>query len=123
MTETETITLTNDGDLDVRFEGHKLGAWSSRRSAMETPSKQGEDNRWTELHVYWRPDPNAGKNAPAGLGCWIVQEIGVSQWQGEVDRHTVHVADTDGELVEALGTGRLAKEVYHDLGIDAVREV
>lgn len=116
---TETITLENDGDLDVRFEGYKLGSWSSRRRA---PEVQNDDTRWTEIHVYWRPDPDAGKDRPESVGRYIVQEIGVTMWQGEVDRHTVHIADTEGELIEALGTGRLAKEVYRDLGIEAVRE-
>ena len=117
---TETITLENDGDLDVRFEGYKLGSWSSRRRA---PEVQNDDTRWTEIHVYWRPAAEyLDGYTSEDLGRYIVQEIGVTLWQGEVDRHAVHIADTEGDLVKALGTGRLAKEVYRGLGIEAVRE-
>ncbi len=44
--------------------------------------------------------------------------VGRTQWQGEHDRHAAKVCDTVGQVVEFLGAGWLAKELYEEAGID-----
>lgn len=102
----ETITLERDDDRDVRFAGERVAEVSSHH--YEGP----RNTRWTELTLY---RTTGGK--------WVCQEVGVTCWQGEHDRHAVHIADSEEALIRQLGTGWLAKALYANAGIECVEEV
>lgn len=102
----ETITLDRDQAPDVRFTGEKVAHVSSFRQSG--PGSQ----RWTELNLY---KTKSGK--------WVCQEVGMSLWVGEETRYSVHIAETDKELVDSLGAGSLAKDLYYSAGIECVEDI
>lgn len=105
-TDMETITLIRDNDRDVRFAGEEVARESSH-------DINGPRNiRWTELVLY----------RTAG-GKWVCHEIGHTRWQGETTRHRVHIAEDDDGLIDSLGTGWLAKDLYEAAGIDATTNI
>jgi len=69
----------------------------------------GTAGRWSELRLY---RTRGGK--------YICEQIGRTQWQGEHDRHSGAVCETEVEVQEFFGHGWLAKELYDDAGIAAV---
>ena len=81
----DAFTLERDGDRPLRFTGTLLGSASSR-----TNSGPGQ-NRWWEVGLY----------ATEG-GAYVVQVVGVTCWQGEVDHHTVKTAAAPEEVLVAL---------------------
>lgn len=96
----EIIELERDTGPDVRFQGERIAAATSLEH-------DGPRNiRWTELTLY---RTRGGK--------LVCAEVGHTRWQGERTRRAVHVADGEAELVDALGYGWLAKELYDDAGI------
>lgn len=98
--------LTRSGERDVRFEGVLLAEVSNR-------SHQGPfQNRWTEIDVY--------RTVAGKFVCQVTQR---SLWVNEADHFEVYVRDRLDELVDVLGYGALAKELYDDLGVDASEEV
>lgn len=105
-TDMDIITLERDNNRDVRFNGEKIATVSSRE--ISGPGS----NRWTELHLY-----------RTAAGRLICHEVGRTQWQGEHDRHAVHIADDGDGLIETLGTGWLAKELYAEVGIECVAHI
>lgn len=102
----DAITLENDHGRDVRFTGEEIASASSHH--YEGPS----NTRWTELTLY-RTDS----------GRLICGEVGLTCWQGESDRHTVHVCADEAALIESVGTGWLAKELYDEAGIDHAEDI
>lgn len=102
----DTITLTRDDDRDVRFSGDEIASVSSWEHSG--PRNQ----RWTNLSLY--------RTASGKLVC---DEVGKSLWRGEHDRNQVHIADTEGQLIESVGTGWLAKDLYDEAGIDHAEEI
>lgn len=99
----EHITLKCDDDLDVSFTGEELASVSSWKEGSQ---------RWTELDLY----------RTAG-GTLICHEIGASKVEGERTRFAVHTADSEPDLIEQVGTGWLAKELYRAAGIKAVNTI
>lgn len=98
----DTIELFRDDGPDVRFQGEKTASASSFEH-------DGPRNiRWTELALY----------RTAG-GKWVCHEIGCTKWDGERTRRALHIADSEAALIEMVGHGWLAKELYEDAGIDA----
>lgn len=102
----EVITLERDDARDIRFTGKLVAQTSSREHSGP------RSNRWTVLRLY---KTKGGK--------WVAHQIGRTQWQGEQDRYSVVMADTDEELVERLGSGWLAKDLYWLAGIDAAEDI
>ncbi|UYV20949.1 hypothetical protein K1Y77_17165 (plasmid) [Halomonas qaidamensis] len=102
----ETITVERDNDADLRFKGEQVATASSHH--FEGP----RNIRWTELTLY---RTKGGK--------LVCEEIGRTRWQGERTRHSAVVADTEAELVKALGYGWLAKDLYEAAGIDYAVEI
>ncbi len=102
----ETITLENHQGPDVRFQGEEIASTTSK--AINGPGS----TRWTELTLY---RSQGGK--------LICHEVGITCWEGEHNRYTVHFADDEKELIEALGYGRLAKVLYAEAGIDHAVDV
>lgn len=100
-TDMETITLTRDDGPDARFTGEKIASASSHHYDGTRSA------RWTELDLY-----------RTAKGTLICHEIGKTLWVGETTRYSVHIADDSESLVDQVGHGRLAKELYDEAGID-----
>ncbi len=56
-------------------------------------------------------------------GKYICEQVGRTQWQGEHDRHSGAVCETEAEVQEFFGHGWLAKELYDRAGIQAVEVI
>ena len=100
------VRLPRDGQKDIKLRGVELSEVSSKWHRGEA------QNRWTEISLY--------KSCSGKLVAYV---CGRTQWQGEQDRHAVHVCETQEELINDLGTGWLAKEAYEEAGIECVEEV
>ena len=92
-------TLYRPDQPDLSFRS--TDEWAER-----TPENCG---RWEVINVYLTP---AGK--------YITQHIARTCWQGENDTHTVTASIDIPGLVEALGQGDLAKEIYAAMNITNV---
>lgn len=101
----EKIELENHHGADVRFTGEKI-------AHATTQTYLRDQTRWTELDLYRSEG-----------GVWICHEIGRTMWEGEEDRFTVYVAVDEQELVQKVGLGRLAKELYDEAGIDHAQDI
>lgn len=112
--ETDEMTrkeLNRDNGRNLVFTGELIGsASSSPNNAHSNYSR--ETGRWTELNLY----KTAG-------GKFVCHSIGRTQWQGEHDRYSAQVCETESDVVDFFGTGWLAKELYGNAGIDATEEV
>ena len=102
----ETFTLERDNLPDLRFTGHEIARVTSRK--VGGPGS----NRWTELHLY---QTDSGK--------LVCHAIGKTQWDGETDRYSAYVAESEQELIHLVGTGNLAKDLYAEAGIDCVEDI
>lgn len=80
----------------LQFSGELLHEVSSR----------GQSPRWTELRVYRTRDKTG----------YLTEECGMSNVAGEVPRVSFRFAATKVDAVRALGRGKLALELYRDLG-------
>lgn len=96
----DLITLDNDNAADVRFHGESIAEVSSY-NPDDRPS------RWTDMILY-----------RSTTGKYVCQVIGRTTNEGERTRYTVHVCSDENELIEKLGHGWLAKDLYDDVGID-----
>lgn len=104
--EAQAHSVARDGEPDLAFVGWELAHASSQR--INGPSS----TRWTELALYLTQS-----------GRLVVESMGRTLWEGEVDRYEAHICDGAEEVVEALGHGWLAKELYSKAGIDAAERV
>ena len=104
--ETTRHTVERDGDRDLRFDGRLVASATSHHH--EGP----RNTRWTELELY----ETAG-------GQFVAAEIGKSLSQGEINRYAAWVCDDHEAVIEALGLGTLAKELYAKAGIDCTEEI
>ena len=102
----ETFELARDDGPDVRFQGEQIAGASSFHH--EGP----RNTRWTELKLF---RTKGGK--------LVCQEVGQTCWDGERTKYRLHFAESEAEMVEALGFGWLAKELYEDAGIDHAQEI
>ena len=105
-TNPTNFILKNDDNPDIKFEGYYLNGVSSKWVRGQ------EQNRWTDLEVYLTVG-----------GSLIFRERGLTQWQGEHDRHAVTVCKSFEDLIEAAGHGWLAKELYESLKINDAEKV
>ena len=111
MSEHTQFTLEVDGAPDLRFSGEKI-AGTSNSPDRASGDWSGETGRWTTLRLY----------RTAG-GKYVCQRIDHTQWQGERDTHRAEVCDSLEAVRTFFGHGRLAKDLYFEAGIDAVREI
>lgn len=100
------ITIERDNDRDLTFVGEELAQVSS----ADPYGNNG--GRWTVLKLF---KTRGGK--------YVCQSIGRTQWQGERDRYAAEVCDTEAQVIAFFGQGRLAKEIYADVGIVNVQHV
>ncbi len=107
----EKHQITVDGEPDIRFTGELVASTStSGDNGMRNFS--GSAGRWTELELY---RTQGGK--------FVCSQVGRTQWQGERDRHTGKVCQTEAEVIEFFGHGRLAKDLYDEADIDYAIDV
>jgi hypothetical protein len=98
----ETITLTIDNAPDIRFTGeHVAGGMTWSESA-----------RWIVLELY-----------QTASGKYVCHQICRPEREGEQDRFSGKVCDTEAEVIEFFGHRWLAKELYEDAGIEDVQVV
>ena len=88
----EEFTIKNDDAPDIRFKGEELAKASSATN---------NSTRWHVLKL-WK----------TGGGKYICQQIGRTQWQGEVDRYKAAVCTSPAEVISFFGHGDTAKELY-----------
>lgn len=81
----------------IEFVGRKVGMVSSR----------GSKPRWTELHGYITEGGN-----------YVVEKIGMSDIEGEMKRVTVYNFRTLESMMNKIGTGSLALDLYQVMGIE-----
>ena len=98
--------LRTDDQSDVRFRGRKLCEVSNRWRHGR------EETRWVELTLY----QTLG-------GFFVIQRADMSLWQAESSSYSVALATSHAEIVEHLGQGLLAKELYQKANIENVRIV
>lgn len=98
----DTHTLPNDGRRDVQFDGREL-------ATVRGPERKG---RQTTLTLY-----------VTRAGAFVAHECNRSTNEGERDRHTVHVCPNEDALIEAVGTGPLARHLYLNAAIACVEVV
>ena len=98
----ETIELSRDHGPDVRFQGEEIASASSYH--FEGP----RNIRWTELVLY----------RTAG-GKFVCSEVGRTRWVGERTRYAAHIADSVAGLIDLVGHGWVAKDLYAAADIDA----
>ncbi|MDA0790259.1 MAG: hypothetical protein O2780_12480 [Proteobacteria bacterium] len=108
----KTITLTIDNAPNIRFTGEKVAHASTHPDQAMGSSWSGETGRWTVLDLY---RTTSGK--------YVCHQIGRTQWQGEQDRYSGKVCDTEAEIIEFFGHRWLAKELYESAGFEDVQEV
>ena len=78
----DEITIYRDGTLPLRFTGEELATASS-----EAPGKR----RWVVVTIYRTDD-----------GRYVVHGVGVSDVDGEEDRHWATVCNAPDDVIEAL---------------------
>lgn len=83
----DEITIYRDGTLPLRFEGEELATASS-----EAPGKP----RWFVVTIY------RTVNDEPGAARYVVHGVGVSDVEGEEDRHWAVACANADEVIEAL---------------------
>jgi hypothetical protein len=76
--------LRRDGAPPLRFLG---------RLITESTSRRNDSTRWTDVSVY-----------RSQSGKWILQTIGRTIWEGEVDRYSVIHGDSAADLIKKIET-------------------
>jgi hypothetical protein len=107
----QRYVLKRDGEADVRFTGERI-AEASSSAERSRGDYSGTTGRWTELSLY---RTKGGK--------YVCHSVGRTQWQGEHDRYATEVCNSEAAVVNYLGHGWLAKELYAEAGIDAAEEI
>ena len=105
------MTRDIDGDKDLSFTGELIAANSSSAETARGDFS-GSVGRWAELRLY---RTKGGK--------YVCEQVGRTQWQGEHDRHSGAVCETESEVQKFFGHGWLAKELYEEAGIEAVEVI
>lgn len=107
----ETFTLSIDNAPDLRFTGELIAENSSSANNARS-DYSGSTGRWTELALY----------RTIG-GRYICHQIGRTQWQGEHDRYSGKVCETEAEVIAFFGHGWVAKGLYEEAGITDALEI
>jgi hypothetical protein len=104
--ETKQFTIKRDGERSLSFKGRLIAeAKSSPNNACSNWSH--ETGRWTELRLY-----------RTAAGKLVAEQVQRTQWQGESDSHAARVCTSDQQVVDFLGLGWLAKELYDEAEVD-----
>lgn len=106
-----TETIERNGKPDLQFNGERVASTSNSPDRGHS-DWSGETGRWTALSLY-RTDS----------GKYVCHRVERTQWQGERDTHTAAVCDSVDGVREFFGYSDLAKEIYHEAGIQAAEVV
>ena len=98
--------VERDNAPDLKFTGVKIAMASSK------PAYGNDGGRWTVLELY----------ATKG-GKYIAATTGVTCWQGEHDRYDAKVCNSEADVIEYLGHGWVAKEIYEIAGIENTKKI
>lgn len=110
--EMKEYVIERDNGPSIKFTGiHVAGAGSSANNAAGS-SYSGQTGRWCELDLY---QTKGGK--------FVCAEVGYTQWQGERNRYSATVCDTEAEVIKFFGQGWLAKRLYDYAKIENVEVV
>lgn len=101
----EAFDIQRDGKTDLKFTGEQVASASSK-------AVYNDGGRWTVLKLY---KTKGGK--------YVCQSIGRTCWEGETDRYSGEVCNTEAEVIAFFGHGRLAKELYHEAGLSDAETV
>ena len=93
--------LTNDNDSDLEFDGQLVAYVTSESEDKNMPKK-----RWTEIYLY---KTESGK--------YVTHEVGCTVMPNERDRFQATIHGDHRGVVNGLGMGWLAKELYAEAGI------
>jgi hypothetical protein len=53
----------------------------------------------------------------------VCSEVGRTRWVGERTRYALHIADSAAGLIDLVGHGWVAKDLYEKAGIDHAVEI
>lgn len=105
------VVVERDDEPAITFTGVKIAStWNSGDRGH--PKYSGSTGRWTVLNLY---RTKGGK--------LVCERIERTQWQGEQDRHEGVVCESEREVIEFFGHGRLAKTLYAEADISTAVEV
>lgn len=99
-TDMNEYIIKRDNKTSLNFNGELIASAASDANNY-SGSYSGTTGRWTELELY----RTAGSR-------YVAVQVGRTQWQGEHDRYSASVCATATEVVDYLGLGWLAKELY-----------
>lgn len=106
MGEDRVYNIEQDEGPDLEIIGRQIARIASGDKHFNNRG------RWTELAIY-----------RTAAGKFVATEIGRTANRGERDRHSYWICSTEQDVVECLGFGRLAKDLYRQAGIDAAQAV
>lgn len=106
-----TIVVERDNDRDIKFTGERIASVSSSANNARS-DYSGTRGCWATLNLY---QTKGGK--------FVCERIDFTLWQGQKDRSSGAVCDTEDEVVDFFGDDWLAKELYAIADIDAAIDV
>jgi hypothetical protein len=110
MSWKETI-VDRDGEPAIKFLGVEIAS-ACDCGDRGHPNYSGSTGRWTVLNLF---RTKGGK--------LVCERIERTQWQGEHDQHSGLVCESERDVIEFFGHGRLAKAVYAEANINTAVEV
>lgn len=110
--EMKECTIERDNAPNLKFTGTYVAGASSSANNAAGSSYSGQIGRWCELDLY---KTKGGK--------FVCSQIGYTQWQGEKNRYSGAVCETEVEVIKFFGHGWLAKELYENAGIEDAEEI
>ena len=110
--EMEEYVIERDNAPSLKFTGVCLASAKSSSNRAMGSSYSGQTGRWCELALY---KTRGGK--------FVCSQIGYTQWQGEKNRYSGAVCETEAEVIKFFGHGWLAKDLYETAEIKDVQEI
>jgi hypothetical protein len=107
----KAIVIERDNERNIKFTGEKIASVSSSANSSRS-DYSGQRGRCATLNLY---QTKGGK--------FVCERIDFTVWQGESDRSSAKVCETEDEVVEFFGDDWLAKELYAIADIDAAINV
>lgn len=96
------VRLRRTGDIDLVFRGVLLAEQSTYEDGLA---------RWAELRI-WRTDS----------GKYVMQRLGRTTVEGEVDKNTTRIVVDPNRLAEALRSKQAGVEFMSNVALDALDE-
>lgn len=99
-------TLERTNEPALKFLGTLIGEASSgaERAASDY---SGQVGRYQEIELY----KTVG-------GKYVISIANCTLWDGEDDEHIAEVCETEDEIYNFLGYGKMAQELYADAGLE-----